>query len=268
MREPPEDRSAFSLLPLGLALRLPVKLEDGGLDHLVRHRAALPLAGERESLIGNPVDQPRSPAGELVDLLLGPRREEEGVARAGDAETVAQVVRSLVGGEPGHVIPERDPLAELAEIGPAQRLAELGLADQDDLDQLFLFRFEVESIRICSSVSGERFWASSTITTAFPPADASARRNLFSSSISAFLDVDWAGRPKSALIAWSSSTVDRNEFRMRLVRTTAEPLDARRSSRSRRRRHSVVFPVPTSPVTTMKPFFSSIPYVRNDRASS
>ncbi len=72
-----------------------------------------------------------------------PRRELRPPVRAGDPQAVRDVPLGLEPVERGEVITNRDPLAKLAQALLVELVAQLGLADQDDLEELALVRLEV-----------------------------------------------------------------------------------------------------------------------------
>ena len=128
------------------------------------------------------------------------------------------------------------------------------------------FCFDVSRLvsrRTCSSTSRARFCASSTRTIVRRPSACAASKYLFSASIRALL------LPLSSTPATPSSSqiVSRNSMAESCgFRTTAtSALSGKRFCSKVRTR--VVLPVPTSPVSCMKPPDSVTPYTRCARAS-
>jgi len=98
------------------------------------------------------------------------------------------------------------------------------------------------------------------ISTALFPSRTWAMRKAFKARIRFIRPLPGSGIPKSSMTAWMSWDSVRFELRMKAVFT-------RSSSRERRARQRVVFPVPTSPVMERNPFRSAIPYWRKLSAS-
>ncbi len=69
--------------------------------------------------------------------------EQVGISGAGHLESVPDVAAHVVDGQAAQVGVDRDPLGELAQAAALQLFLEFRLADQDDLDEVFLFRFQV-----------------------------------------------------------------------------------------------------------------------------
>ena len=77
-------------------------------------------------------------------LISRKRAVREDFARgAGDAQAMAHVGGGLVAGQRIEVIAAGDALRELAQLGAVQQLAQLRLADEDDLQQLLRFGLEI-----------------------------------------------------------------------------------------------------------------------------
>ena len=92
--------------------------------------------------IADDVDEPRHAARKPLDLAQRAGREDF-ARRARDAQAVAHVGGGFVARERIEVIAAGDALRQLAQLDAAQQLAQLGLADQDDLQQLLGFGFEI-----------------------------------------------------------------------------------------------------------------------------
>ena len=130
------DRAGFRWLTcLEVADRL---LHDPSVDPSVLIRVA-----DQEGVIAEAVDDPRDPTGVLRDPAEGFRREQAGVPRAGDPETGPDILRDLVSRERLDPAAQGDPLLELAQSREGQAVPELGLAHQQDLEQLVGRRLEV-----------------------------------------------------------------------------------------------------------------------------
>ena len=110
-----------------------------------------------------------------------------------------------------------------------------------------------ESNRTCSSVEASRFWASSRISTVFWPARSRSTRKLFSAMSCWARDSPALGTPRSC--SAYSRMPSNGRVELNTNATAVCPLSRCRSACT-----SVVFPVPTWPVRTMKPFRSWTPY--------
>ena len=88
--------------------------------------------------IAERVDEPRDAAGEAMHGAQRPGREDRSL-RAGHFQAAPNVLRGLRGRERPEVVARRDALRELAQIRLREQTGELGLPDQEDLEQL-LFR--------------------------------------------------------------------------------------------------------------------------------
>ena len=93
-------------------------------------------------MLADEVDDARNAAAGAVDGGDG-FVVEDAVGGAGDEQALGDVVRGLLRGDGVGAAPEGDALAELAEVGGAELLFELGLTGEDDLDELFGRGFEV-----------------------------------------------------------------------------------------------------------------------------
>ena len=111
--------------------------------HEPRVDAALILrVGREQRAVGDDVDEARNAARVLVERVDGALRENVAL-RAGDAQPMAHVRARLVLAQRLQVIAPGDALRDLPHLGPIEQLAQLGLTDQDDLQQLLLRRLEV-----------------------------------------------------------------------------------------------------------------------------
>ena len=116
----------------------PASLDHRDVDHVPAVRV-----GAEHDAIAEQVDAPRHPARNLVDALQRLAVERDRPRHAGDREAVANVVLGLLGRERLQVKARDDALRELLEVGPLEHRAQLGLADQDDLQELALVGLEV-----------------------------------------------------------------------------------------------------------------------------
>ena len=110
----------------------------------------------------------------------------------------------------------------------------------------------VDRMRICSSASTLICCASSRTTTTVLPSAPAVKRYWLSTLISSPLVEPRRSTPRSSRMVPRSSASDRNGFR-----TSALPTSFGNSRRSARQ--SMVFPVPTSPIRAMSPFWLVIP---------
>ncbi len=78
-----------------------------------------------------------------MNALHRPGVEGHGHRHAGDRQAVADVALGLGRGQRAQVVARDHALRELLELGPPEQVAQLGLADQDDLQQLALVGLEV-----------------------------------------------------------------------------------------------------------------------------
>ncbi len=115
-------------------------LDDVGLDGFL-------VQGIRrhQGVFADAVDQPRHPAGILVDQLQRLGWENWRAAVAGDSQAVLEVLLGLLRRQRGERALEGDALLELSVFGFRQFFVQLGLAGNHDLDQLFSSdsRFEI-----------------------------------------------------------------------------------------------------------------------------
>ena len=92
--------------------------------------------------IADHVDHARHAAREAINLAQRERREDVG-GRSGDAQAVANVRDGFVARERVQVIAPGDALCELAQLVAREQLAQLRLADEDDLQQFLGIGLEV-----------------------------------------------------------------------------------------------------------------------------
>ena len=120
-----------------------------------RHLVRLLGVGAEQSAIAAHVDDARDARRQAKQLVQ--RRRRENLARGtGDAQSMTHVFMRLVLRERIQVIASRDALGELAKVGSIQELAQLRLADQDDLQELVSRRLQVrEQAHLLEHVGGE-----------------------------------------------------------------------------------------------------------------
>ena len=99
--------------------------------------------GAEHDAIAEQVDPARHAARELVDPLQRLVVERDRPRHAGDREAMADVVLGFLGRERVQVEARDHALGELLEVRALEHRAQLGLADQDDLQQLPLVGLEV-----------------------------------------------------------------------------------------------------------------------------
>src|SRR5205814_2487677 len=95
--------------------------------------------GEHHRLVGENIDQARDPAARAVDAADRPGSEHAFAQIAGDGEAMREVVLRLLARQGSKVVLEGDALAQLPDRFMRKPLVELGLAAQDNLDELALF---------------------------------------------------------------------------------------------------------------------------------
>jgi hypothetical protein len=98
---------------------------------------------QQQQAVAHRVDAPRDAAAGLVDALEGLGIEARLVGGAGTLQAVLDVALGLVLVQRADVAGGRHALAELLHLGPLQDLAELGLADQEALQQRLVAELEV-----------------------------------------------------------------------------------------------------------------------------
>jgi hypothetical protein len=164
---------------------------------------------------------------------------------------VAQVGFHLVGLERLEVIAPGDALGQLPEVAAVQHLAQLGLADQDDLQQFLLGGLEVgEQPDLLQHVGPEvlRLVDDQHVAPRRAPRAGRVQRidQRLEAAVGGHLDVQFVADGEQELVRES-----------RGFSTSAT--SACSGSCSSRLRTSVVLPVPTSPVSWMKPPLSVMP---------
>jgi len=133
------------------ALLAPDPAEVGGVQHflggLVEDAAVdgglAVRVGAEQRAIAQQVDPARHPARIAEDAPQRALIEGTGVAQARHGQPVAHVVRGLLLRQRLEVVTGDHALRELLHVGPRQHGAQLGLPDQDDLQQLALVGLEV-----------------------------------------------------------------------------------------------------------------------------
>ena len=114
----------------------------GPVDHPLGHVGFFTGVGGREGPVGNDVDQPGNPARPLIE---GAQRgaPERVAGSAGHLHPVTHVFPGFVPAERRQMVAGGDALRELPQALPLQHLPQFGLAEQHDLQQLVLGRFQV-----------------------------------------------------------------------------------------------------------------------------
>ena len=95
-----------------------------------------------QGAVGDDVDQARNAAGTLEQRAHAKPRERHMLA-SGNRHAVLDVGLGLGGIQRGQVITRGDALGKLAQFRAIEHVAQLGLAKQDDLQQLLRRRFQV-----------------------------------------------------------------------------------------------------------------------------
>jgi hypothetical protein len=111
-------------------------------DDVAGHHVPVLGEGAQQGAVADDVDQARHATRQSPHLAQGAVREHF-LRGTGDAQAVTHVGRGLVAGERIEVVTTGDALRELPQLGAVQHLAQLGLADQDDLQQLLGLGLEV-----------------------------------------------------------------------------------------------------------------------------
>jgi hypothetical protein len=114
----------------------PVRQRSPDLAHVLR------VGGEQRP-IAQQVDQPRHAARRAVDHGERRIREDAALAPRCDAQAMVDVVARLGCGQRPQVPADGDALAKLTQLVALELLAELGLAQQHDLQQLCRSRLQV-----------------------------------------------------------------------------------------------------------------------------
>jgi len=105
----------------------------------------LPAAGvgTEQRAVAQQVDAPGHTTRQLEDAVARLAVEWNQTAQASHRQPVLDVVRRLLLGQRVEVEARHHPLRELLQFGLEQHVAQLGLADQDDLQQLALVGLQV-----------------------------------------------------------------------------------------------------------------------------
>ena len=111
-------------------------------DRAIDARLATGVRAQQRA-VAQQVDAARHAARELVDAPQRRAVEGQHGAQAGDREPVRDVLHRLLLGQRLEVEARDHALAELLELGLREHAAQLGLADQHDLQQLALVRLQV-----------------------------------------------------------------------------------------------------------------------------
>ena len=99
---------------------------------------------QEQGVVGEDVDHPRVPAGELVNGLYGVSGKDlVPFFLPGHPQPVFDVFSGIFQVQRMDVIPAADALEQGPAPGLAQFLVQLGLADQEDVDQFFIRQFHV-----------------------------------------------------------------------------------------------------------------------------
>ncbi len=122
--------------------RAPVDLGSRAAHQRPVHRRLLARVGAEQGAVGDDVDDARHAVGQPVQLAHRAGREDFATC-AGDAQAMADVGERLALAQRLQVVAPGDALGELAELRPGEHLAQLRLADQDDLQQLLRRGLEV-----------------------------------------------------------------------------------------------------------------------------
>ena len=99
--------------------------------------------GPQQGAVAHQVDAPRHAAGQGVDAPQGAGIEGVGTGQPGHRQPVGQVGQRLGRGQRLQVVAGDHPLRQLLHARRGQLAAQLGLADQDDLQQLAFMRLQV-----------------------------------------------------------------------------------------------------------------------------
>src|SRR5207302_2415900 len=107
------------------------------------HSSRAFAVSEHHRLVGENIDEPRDSAAGTVDPVDRPGGEHAFAQIAGDSEAMREVVLRLLARQSSKVVLEGDALAQLPDRFVRKPLVELGLAEQDHLDELAFFGLEV-----------------------------------------------------------------------------------------------------------------------------
>ena len=124
-------------------MRLRAQYLDGGLvDDGRRHGAQAAGIGTEQGAVADHVDLARDAARVVMDPAHRGIGEQVGRA-AGDVQAMDDVLQRVDHAERRQMEARGDATGQLAQIRPGQHLAQLGLADQHDPQQLFLVGLEI-----------------------------------------------------------------------------------------------------------------------------
>src|SRR5262249_38959073 len=115
----------------------------GLLDDLAIDASNLIGVADEEAVIAERVDEARDASGVLGDAADRGVGEQTEVLRAGDAKARADVVAGLLLGQRRYAAAKADSLLELTQLGTVQRVQQLRLAHEQDLQELFGLGLEV-----------------------------------------------------------------------------------------------------------------------------
>ncbi len=97
----------------------------------------------QQCAVAQQIDAPRHPARQFVDACNRLLVKRHLAHPPGNGQPVADVVHRFLLGERWQMKTRNHPLGELLHVGPGQHGAQLGLADQHDLQQLAFAGFQV-----------------------------------------------------------------------------------------------------------------------------
>src|SRR6266850_652293 len=137
-RHQPGLTAALPLRPFAFLEILDRLVDDAGIDPLLAVGVA-----RQQAVVAYDVDDAGCALAVLGDPLDRRVGEDAGVGRPRDAEAVPDVEARLLGGQRADVAAQSDALLELAQLGHVELVAQLGLADEEDLHQLLAGRLEV-----------------------------------------------------------------------------------------------------------------------------
>ena len=234
----------------------------GGVAHQTRiHLAHFPGVGAQQCPVADDVDEPRDAPGHPLHGAQS-RGGEDGRHGAGHREPVVHVGAAFGGGERCQVIAAGDALRQLAQFRARQQLTQLRLAHQDDLQELLLAGLQIgEQPHLFQHFRRQSLGLVDDEHHA--PAAGMGLQQVRVQGIDEVLGglVCRVQRMCSSrqMLRRNSSTADPrvdDERRIHVVRQLLQQVRTR-----------VVLPVPTSPVSWMKPPLSVTPYKRCARAS-
>ena len=112
-------------------------------DHACVDVTLAPAVGAQQGPVGEQVDAPRHAARQPVQAAQRRRVEGHRDMRPRHRESVLHVLARLGAAQRPQVVARDDALRQLLQPGLGQPVAQFGLADEDDLQQLALGGFEV-----------------------------------------------------------------------------------------------------------------------------